>query len=117
VHQTLTVTVPGTYDLTWFDNAAAGNTYTYYVNLGGTTVDISGLASTGWTKHELSVYLSGDTTLAFDSTLPGGSGDALLDNVQLQPVQRSVPDSGGTFGLLNLALGGMAVLGRRLRRH
>jgi hypothetical protein len=117
VHQTFTVTVPGTYDLTWFDNAGIGDPHTYSVSLGGTTVDFNnnGLGSTTWTEHELSVVLSGSATLTFDP-IPGGV-DTLLDNVQLQPAQGSVPDGAGTFGLLNLALGAMAVLARRLRRR
>jgi|CZKI01.1.fsa_nt_gi hypothetical protein len=116
VNQTFTVTVPGTYDLTWYDNAEIGEPHTYSVSLGGTTVDFTnGVGSTTWTEHELSVVLSGSATLTFDPIL--GGVDTLLDNVQLQPAQASVPDGAGTFGLLNLALGGMAVLARRLRRH
>ena len=116
VHQTFTVTVPGTYDLTWFDNAAIGFPHAYSVSLGGTTVDIPGeTGSATWTEHELLLTLSGSVTLTF-TPIPGGV-DTLLDNVQVQSPNPPVPDCAGTFGLLNLALGGIALLARKSQRH
>ena len=105
VHQTFTVTVPGTYELTWFDNAGIGYDHSYSVSLGGTTVDVTGeIGSPDWTQHELSVTLSGSATLTF-SPIPGGV-DTLLDKVVVTAIPESAAYAwAGAIGLLGLALG------------
>jgi hypothetical protein len=105
VHQTFTVMVAGTYELTWFDNAAIGNPHTYSVSLGGTTVDVAGeVGSSVWTEHELPVTLSGSATLTF-SPIPGGV-DTLLDNVSVTAIPEPATYAwAGAIGLLGLALG------------
>ncbi|HEY3861081.1 MAG TPA: hypothetical protein VGO59_04270 [Verrucomicrobiae bacterium] len=111
---TQVVNVPraGLYTLTWFDNDAYGFAYNYQVLLNGNIeATPNGVGGPDWTPRSLALTLNaGNNTLAF---LGQPQYDTLLDNVGLQPAQ-AVPDVGGTFFLLEMAVLGVATFRRCL---
>ncbi len=112
--QAVTVTIPGDYLLSWYDNAYPGSEYFYYVSIGDRRNLYSSPSAFSWILRALDLELgTGVYTLKFEAAAFSGS-DTLIDNVSLTLVS-AVPES-DTLGLLTLSLTCLALLGTRLRK-
>jgi hypothetical protein len=119
-NQSITITQPGTYTLSWFDAGRTffSNTETYDVLFGGAVLaSFSTTTSSLWTAHSLAVSTGAGTfTLTFQGTNQfGGDNSTFLDNVSLTGEVRDQPPGVPEPSTMVLAAGALAVLSLRLR--
>ena len=131
IYQSIHIPTTGGYQLTWFDNTLTDRNTQYKVllkNSSDTTV-ASALfgpfhGATTWNARTLTGTLpAGDYRLLFSNgSLDYGGGTVgandnyfALDNLSLDAVVSTVPETGSTAGLLGLAFAGIALMVHKRR--